>query len=184
MNPKFDLDNSENVDVNQAKSYQNSYVNDNSTNISGGKTNINNGTQTTKFGLNINPLIIVVAILVLIGGSFGIYKAFGGGSSLDSQLVGTWEGKKYTLTGSFSYAETYIFNSNHTLLVNDSNGEYKGELKWEINDSNNLILSYQGNSIVTYVWDDSLVNGLSLYDNCWYLSGDVLYIGSVCFDRK
>lgn len=179
MNPKLDLNNSNKVDVNQSKSYDNGST-DNSTNITGKKINI--GDKNTKIGLSINPLIIVIAALVILGGGFGIFKAVSG-SSLDSQLVGTWDGKQLSGGGTYSEEDDLTFKSNHTVLLYDSSGECLEEYTWKINDSKNLILSYEGKTI-TFVWDDSLANGISFYDDCWYLSGDVLYIGSVRYDRQ
>lgn len=129
--------------------------------------------QSRKTKIVIGSVVGIVALIII---GFFIFR----GSSLDSQLVGTWSGNDSAMTDRYHYAGDIIFKSDHTFVkMNHEEVETSGT--WKTNSSKNLILTIDGYSL-TLVWNNN-VNWTS-EKMSWNLSGDVMYIGTTRYDRQ
>lgn len=157
--------------------FQNNSSNNYSSNINGNDNYVtNNVDQSRKTKITIGAVAIILILLI----GFGISKMNNGssigGSSLDTQIVGTWSGVDYHAT-----RLTYTFKSDHTATVTYGDSS-SYTVNWKINDANNLIF-YEGNDSQTIVWADSVTTA-KIDEETWTLSGDALYIYGVRLDRQ
>ena len=144
-------------------------------NINGyGNTITNNVDQSRKTKIAIGFVTLVI-ILLLVG--FGIHKAIGGGNStLDKQRVGTWSCVDHS-----AQRQTYVFKSNHKVTITYGDDE-PVTISWKINESNNLVF-YEGDYSQALIWNSNLAYSM-IDERSWAISGDVLYMYGLRFDKQ
>ena len=158
MNPKLRNDSSVNVKNGDVTAEQGS--------------NVNYAPSTTIFQnkkVVIGSVVAVVALLII---GFIIFR----GSSLDSQLVGTWSCVDHS-----AQRQTFVFKSNHTVTVTHGDDE-PYTLNWKINDSK-ILMFYKDGESQALIWNDNLAYSM-VDERSWSISGDVLYMYGLRFDKQ
>lgn len=148
MNLNFDLNNSKNVDR--------------STNIDQ-SINIDQSSHKTKVGVNISPLIIVVAALVLLGGMFGIYKAANGASN-QSNIVGYWVETIEVTSSQTCYYMYHFTDSGRVELLTKNSQRGFDDFDYTLRYSGNYRI--EGDELI-FEWDseDSTESKFSINKN-------------------
>ena len=125
--------------------------------------------QSRKTKIAIGSVVGIVALIII---GFFIFK----GSSLDGKLVGTWSCVDHS-----AQRQTFVFKSNHTVTVTHGDDE-PYTLNWKINDSK-ILMFYKDGESQAVIWNDNLAYSM-VDERSWSISGDVLYMYGLRFDKQ